>query len=166
MLVNKDSINLWESFNEPTDTLLPTQTLLPGRKLVACYSKTNYSSGKFHLMLQTKGVVAFYTIKFPLDTNNYVYWKSNRTDDDSGFRVSYNRSGSVYLETGNGTIIDMPLLPSNASSRQEVLYQRAVFEHDGVFRHYVYLKKNSNQSSCLQTSAGEFWRKMDLVPAG
>lgn len=46
VLVNEGSVCLWESFNEPTDTLLPTQNFPQGRLRVARYSETNYSEWK------------------------------------------------------------------------------------------------------------------------
>lgn len=144
VLANEGSVYLWESFNEPTDTLLPAQSFPQGRLLVARYSETNYSSGKFQLILQMNGVLALYTRKLPLETRNYVYWKSNNRTVD---RLIFNQSGFVYLESKNGTFLDAVLLRSNDSSAQEILYQRVVFEQDGVFRHYVYLKKDNNQGS-------------------
>lgn len=38
---------LWQSFDVPTDTILPSQTLNMGGDLVARYSETNYKSGRF-----------------------------------------------------------------------------------------------------------------------
>ncbi|GMN26542.1 hypothetical protein TIFTF001_001346 [Ficus carica] len=67
MLANRDFVNLWESFSEPTDTLLPTQTLAQGLRLVARYSEANYSSGRFQLVLQSDGNLVLYTRAFPLE---------------------------------------------------------------------------------------------------
>ncbi|KAF2305344.1 hypothetical protein GH714_004119 [Hevea brasiliensis] len=46
-LVLHDSKNktVWQSFDHPTDTLLPGQKLVPGKKLVASVSETNVSEG-------------------------------------------------------------------------------------------------------------------------
>ena len=67
VLANWDFVNLWESFSEPMDTLLPTQTLAQGLRLVARYSDANYSSGRFQLVLQSDGNLVLYTRAFPLD---------------------------------------------------------------------------------------------------
>ncbi|KAL5567255.1 hypothetical protein UlMin_030419 [Ulmus minor] len=141
VLANEDSVNLWESFNEPTDTLLPTQTLTRGKRLVARYSDANYSKGRFGFILRPDGNLVLYTRAFPLDAVNFDYWSSKTVG--SGFRVIFNQSGFIYVEAKNETILNM--LSLRATSTTD-FYQRAILEYDGVFRHYVYPKSN-NQSS-------------------
>ncbi|GLT49772.1 hypothetical protein SLA2020_233060 [Shorea laevis] len=138
VLASQDSTNLWESFNLPTDTLVPTQILKPGSKLVARYAQTNYSGGRFTFVMQLSGDLEAYTTRFPLDAMNYNYWASNTTG--SGVRVIFNQSGYIYLEAKNGSILSY-ITSSGHSSRD--YYQRAILEYDGVFRHYVYPKNNS-----------------------
>ena len=43
VLASQDSTNLWESFDHLTDTILPTQILNQGSKLVARSSDVSYS---------------------------------------------------------------------------------------------------------------------------
>ncbi|XP_057985330.1 EP1-like glycoprotein 3 [Hevea brasiliensis] len=61
-LVLHDGFNntVWQSFDHPTDKLLPGQKLLAGQKLVASISKTNVSEGDYSVSLTSKGLVAFY----------------------------------------------------------------------------------------------------------
>ena len=47
VLASQDSSLLWQSFDHPTDTMLPSQTMSQGSKLVARYSEMNYSNGRF-----------------------------------------------------------------------------------------------------------------------
>ncbi|GLT82269.1 hypothetical protein SLE2022_006680 [Rubroshorea leprosula] len=138
VLASRDSNNLWESFNLPTDTLVPTQILKPGSKLVARYAQTNYSGGRFSFVMELNGDLAAYTTRFPLDAMNYNYWASNTTG--SGVQVIFNQSGYIYLEAKNGSILSY-ITSSGHSSRD--YYQRAILEYDGVFRRYVYPKNNS-----------------------
>ena len=49
VLLNKDYVNLWESFDFPTNTLLPQQLLTRKTKLVSSRSQTNFSSGFYKL---------------------------------------------------------------------------------------------------------------------
>lgn len=41
VLARQDYVNLWESFNSPTDTILPTQVLNQDSILVSRVSETN-----------------------------------------------------------------------------------------------------------------------------
>ncbi|PON69718.1 Bulb-type lectin domain containing protein [Parasponia andersonii] len=137
VLASQDSVSIWESFNEPTDTLLPLQAFNQGKRLAARYSGKNFSKGRFQLKLRSNGNLELYTTTFPMDAANYVYWSSNTAG--SGFQVMFNQSGSIYLQAKNGTILSM--LSSKPSSTED-FYQRAILEYDGVFRHYVHPKNN------------------------
>ncbi|XP_062083922.1 G-type lectin S-receptor-like serine/threonine-protein kinase LECRK3 [Humulus lupulus] len=142
VLANHNSANLWESFKEPTDTLLVGQTLSQNMTLVARYSETNYSSGRYHFVLQLDGNLVLYTRNFPLNTSNFAYWETNT---HNGIQLIYNQSGYMYLEAKNGTILHM--LSSNGTNATQDFYQRAILEYDGVFRQYVYPKTNDQRSS-------------------
>ncbi|GKU94141.1 hypothetical protein SLEP1_g7670 [Rubroshorea leprosula] len=75
-LACQDSTNLWESFDHPTDTILPTQKLNVNSSLFGCYAEMNYSSGRFMMQLLSNGNL-----------------------------VVFNQSGYIYLEAKNGSII-------------------------------------------------------------
>ncbi|EXC34488.1 G-type lectin S-receptor-like serine/threonine-protein kinase RLK1 [Morus notabilis] len=141
VLVDTNLVNLWESFSEPTDTLLPTQTLPQGRKLVARYSEMNYSTGRFFLTMQTDGNLVLYTRKVPLDAANTGYWNSKTLHD--GHLLRFNQSGFIYVEAENGTAVE--ILSSNASSTTD-FYHRATLEFDGIFVHYFHPKSSSTSS--------------------
>ncbi|KAM6542461.1 hypothetical protein CsatB_006908 [Cannabis sativa] len=53
VLYNSDSEIIWQSFENPTDTLLSGQILETGKELVSAVSKSNHSSGTFQLRMQT-----------------------------------------------------------------------------------------------------------------
>ncbi|XP_038726019.1 G-type lectin S-receptor-like serine/threonine-protein kinase LECRK3 [Tripterygium wilfordii] len=152
VLARQDSVNLWESFDEPTDTILPTQTFNQDSQLISRYTETNYSQGRFKFILQNDGNLVMYTLNFPLDTHNSAYW-STQTSIGSGFQVIFNQSGYIYLIAKNGTILNM--VSSNPVSVQEY-YQRAVVGYDGVFRQYVYPKRNGMPSG---------WRTWFFMPS-
>ncbi|XP_074271527.1 G-type lectin S-receptor-like serine/threonine-protein kinase LECRK1 [Silene latifolia] len=144
LVVSKqDSVILWQSFDEPTDTLLPTQTLGQGAQLIAPYSEKNYSSGRFSFELTTSGNLALYTTDFPLFDSlntNYLDYESQGL----GFQVVYNQSGLLYLVGNDGSILRYMFSEDQAS--EHVLYQRVILEHDGVLRHYVYPKGSAGWS--------------------
>ncbi|CAK7324684.1 unnamed protein product [Dovyalis caffra] len=127
VLARHDFVNLWESFGEPTDTLLPTQIFSRGSKLVAGYSRMNRSTGRFRFTLQADGNLVLYTLTFPLDLDNSSYCLETFT-----------------LQQKHGSILKM--LSSESPTTQE-FYHIAVLEYEGVFRHYVYPKRSSSNFS-------------------
>jgi hypothetical protein len=135
VLASRDTVYLWESFDHPTDTILPTQTMNQGSKLVARYSEGKYANGRFQFTLQSDGNLVLETRAFPLNSSNSAYWSSETVG--SGFEVVFDQSGSIYLKGKNGSRVKT--ITSTAGSTQD-FYQRAILEYDGVFRHYIYPK--------------------------
>ena len=70
VLASHDSTYLWQSFNHPTDTILPTQILNQGIKLIALFSEVNRSSGRFMIILHTDWNLVLCTTDFPMDSEN------------------------------------------------------------------------------------------------
>lgn len=140
ILANQDHANLWETFSQPTDTILPTQMLNQGIVVNARYSATNYSTGRFHFILQADGDLVFYPTPTPLASSD-AYWSSNTKG--SGFQLVFNQSGQVCVTAKNGTVLN---LLTSGTVPTSGFYQRAILEYDGVFRQYVH-PKPANSSS-------------------
>ncbi|KAM3321060.1 hypothetical protein P3S67_008262 [Capsicum chacoense] len=68
VLANSSSGIVRQSFDEPTDTILPGQVLDQRSRLVSSFSSMNASTGRFELFLD--GELALYTIKYPIDATN------------------------------------------------------------------------------------------------
>ncbi|KAG6781742.1 hypothetical protein POTOM_014655 [Populus tomentosa] len=143
VVASQAGANLWQSFDEPTDTLLPTQNLNSGAQLIAPYLEKNYSDGRFKFILQADGNLILYTTHYPLTTSNFAYW-STPSSIGSGYQVVFNQSGYMYLVATNGTVLN-PVF-SNSVSIQD-LYLRATLDYDGVLRQYVYPKTASSSRS-------------------
>ncbi|KAB5565160.1 hypothetical protein DKX38_005214 [Salix brachista] len=135
--------NLWQSFDEPTDTLLPSQNLNLGGELIAPFQEKNYSDGRFKLILQTDGNLVMYTTAYPLTTSIFAYF-STQSSIGSGHQLIFNQSGYMYLVATNGTILN-PVFSNSVPSQD--LYLRATIDYDGVFRQYVYPKTASGGKS-------------------
>lgn len=135
VLVGEDSATLWESFGVPTDIILPTQVLNQGSRLVARFSETNYSIGRFMFILQNDRNLVMYTRNFPMDSNNFPCWSTQTVD--TGFQLIFNQSGYIVLTAKNQTILNRV---SSSEAAAVDFYQRATLEYDGVFRQYVYPK--------------------------
>ncbi|XP_034892458.1 G-type lectin S-receptor-like serine/threonine-protein kinase LECRK2 [Populus alba] len=141
VVASQAGANLWQSFDEPIDTLLPTQNLNSGAQLIAPYLEKNYSHGRFTFILQTDRNLLMYTTRYPTTTVNYAYW-STQDSIGSGYRVVFNlQSGYMYLVAQNGTMLNSVF--SNSVSMQD-FYLRATIDYDGVLRQYAYPKTASS----------------------
>ncbi|KAK7363716.1 hypothetical protein VNO77_05868 [Canavalia gladiata] len=93
VLVNQRSVIKWQSFDHPTDTILPGQILLEesdSPRLVSRYLENNFTSGRFHFHLRRDGNLVLYTQHFPLDSNNSPYWSTQALCLSQGERWSKN----------------------------------------------------------------------------
>ncbi|KMS95873.1 hypothetical protein BVRB_004130 [Beta vulgaris subsp. vulgaris] len=141
VLVTRDSVVAWQSFDEPSDTLLPTQTLKQGSRLIASFSKKNHSSGRFTLDLGFNGNLALYTTSFPLfntlNTNYQIF-----EDQGLGYQLVFSQDGSLYLIDSNNRKLVADIFQNEVYT--QVLYQRVILEYDGVLRHYIYTRSMSS----------------------
>ena len=92
------SEKLWDTFKNPTDTMLPTQTIARGGFLSSRQRETNFSKGRFQLRLQQDGNLVLYTINLPTDFANSPYYASGT---DEGTNSSTAGTQFVFSETGN-----------------------------------------------------------------
>ncbi|XVE78832.1 hypothetical protein DITRI_Ditri14bG0009800 [Diplodiscus trichospermus] len=139
---------LWESFKNPADTVLPTQKLDKGVALSSRQSETNFTKGRFRMVLQSDGNLVLTTINLPSDHANEPYYESGTTGDSNssspGFQVGFNESGYFFvLRENEETYI---LNPGIKGSGEDVYY-RATLNFDGVFTLYSHPKGASAGNS-------------------
>ncbi|CAN0902029.1 G-type lectin S-receptor-like serine/threonine-protein kinase LECRK2 [Linum grandiflorum] len=160
VLTSENFSIVWESFDVPTDTLLPDQILDRGSRLIARYSSTNYSEGRFKFTLQDDGNLVQYTTTYPQMGNNLAYWATmtdaTGTVATAGNAVVFNRTGSLLLIATNGTILNT--LFNNRESTKN-FYHRVTIDHDGVLRQYIYPKSTTNSSNWPME-----WTALDSEP--
>ncbi|RCV32865.1 hypothetical protein SETIT_7G037200v2 [Setaria italica] len=149
VLAAADGSTKWGTFNNPADTILPTQVLTPGMKLRSRIIPTDYSNGRFLLDLQSIGVF-LYTVAVPSGKMYDYYWSmaGNTT------KLVFNATGMVYITLDNGTQISVT---SGVTGSMLDYYHRATLDPDGVFRQYRCPKKFSNLSS-------QAWSVVDFKP--
>ncbi|KAK4344274.1 hypothetical protein RND71_037368 [Anisodus tanguticus] len=136
VLETSSSATLWQSFDEPTDTILPGQVLNKGTRLISSFSDMN------ELLLQDDGNMVLNKLNYPIDAANDAYWATLTAG--SGYQVIFNQSGFIFVQAKNGTVVNLVSSSNKTNSTTRQLYQRAVLEYDGVFRHYAYPKKSSS----------------------
>ncbi|KAL6187987.1 hypothetical protein ACLB2K_039382 [Fragaria x ananassa] len=158
VLASRNSTYLWESFDHPTDTMLPTQRLNQNSTLYARYKEANYSKGRFMMSLQSDGNLVFCTTRFPQDSPDFAYWSSWDTakNTEVAVQLMFNQTGNIYLTSDNGTLL-LTILSASSIVAIQGYYQRATLDYDGVLRHYIYPKSSS-------TSGGGGWSSAYSVP--
>lgn len=162
VLKNSNSEILWESFKNPTDTILPGQIISDKRILLSSrQSASNFSLGRFQLHLQD-GKLLLRTINLPSSSANNPYFTfSAPLPFIPGTGISFNDSGFLNLLRDNGQM--SPLTTVSGESPRDY-YLRATLESDGVFIQYSRPKAGG-------TWKGVWWVpenicKTDLAPIG
>ncbi|KAK7307764.1 hypothetical protein VNO77_41114 [Canavalia gladiata] len=153
VLVNKNSTFVWESFKNPTDTLLPNQSLELDDKLTSRFTDTNYTSGRFQLYFQD-GVVWLSPLAWPTQLRYDFYYKIDVPGSAS--RLVFDELGGIYVETANGTQ-NQPQGPTWGDSTLDPkgYYYRATLDFNGVFTQYAHPRN---------TSAHQRWTIVRYVP--
>ncbi|KAF3943245.1 hypothetical protein CMV_030175 [Castanea mollissima] len=140
VIISKNSSIIWNSFDEPTNTMIPTQVLGFGSSLFSTMSEKSYGVGKFQLHFRQPNIsnssydlilnqISIYT-QYPYGA---YYAERNVTE------LIMDKSGYLLVKNSPGAI-------SNLSLEGEVLrtdsdsYYRATLDFDGVFRLYTHPK--------------------------
>ncbi|XP_023742180.1 putative receptor protein kinase ZmPK1 [Lactuca sativa] len=131
-LQNKHGKVLWQSFDSPTDTLLPDQPLTKDAPLVSSRSLTNYSSGYYKLFFDSDNVVRL-VYSDPKLTG--IYWPS---PDVRAWESGRNIYGSRRIATmdSSGHFISTDDLLFNTSDAGDQPLRRLTLDVDGNFRAY------------------------------
>ncbi|WVZ12660.1 hypothetical protein V8G54_017190 [Vigna mungo] len=135
--VIKDSnlVSVWQSFNSPTNTILPGQTLLSTKTL---FSKgggpSNYSLGSFMLQMQEDGnlVLKAYLWADP------AYWYTSPIT--ANMTLVFNATTALmYRVDDAGNIFNLTEI---TPTPVEDYYHRATIDENGNFQQYSYHKRN------------------------
>jgi hypothetical protein len=143
--------NLWESFQNPTDTMLPTQIMEWGGVLLSSrQSETNFSKGRFQLrFIDQEGNVVLNTINFPTIEPALSYYEKKSIADDSnasspGRQLVFNESGYIEIIKQNGERINLTegiRIPTGNS------YFRATLDFDGILSVFSHPKTSTGNGS-------------------
>ncbi|KAK4576050.1 hypothetical protein RGQ29_026846 [Quercus rubra] len=147
-LYDKDSKIIWQSFDYPTDTILGGQTLFNGGQLSSSLNKSDHSTGRFHLSMQSDGNLVLYPATSKDDVGD-AYWATYNYG--LGFNLHLNSTGSLIIS--NESNLEAVLYPDfnssssiNLNSNRNTIY-RATLDIDGIFRLYSHTyHENGNYS--------------------
>ncbi|XP_052194301.1 G-type lectin S-receptor-like serine/threonine-protein kinase LECRK3 [Diospyros lotus] len=145
VLYNFNQKRIWQSFDYPTDTILPGQTLSGGRdqQLVSAASETDHSSGIFRLRMQSDGNLVQYPVEkgYP-----YAYWASGTYGKGPNVTLNLNNTGSLYmLDSGNAVIWNVA---GGGFPKEDTIFLMRI-DSDGIFRVYSYEMKGSRTWTSL-----------------
>ncbi|KAK4394759.1 G-type lectin S-receptor-like serine/threonine-protein kinase SD2-5 [Sesamum angolense] len=120
ILFDERNAVVWQSFDHPTDALVPGQVLVAGMNLTAAASATNWTEGGvFFVSMTSKGLVASMTADPPLVYYDMLYVGS-KTNKEASYAKYQNGSLQLYVNsvepnppdmfTGNLGVCDYPLV--------------------------------------------------------
>ncbi|KAJ0979569.1 hypothetical protein J5N97_015043 [Dioscorea zingiberensis] len=123
---------LWQSFDLPTDTLLPTQPITKTKKLVSNMAGGSVSSGYYSFFFDNDNVMK---LIYDGPDISSIYWPNPDYKNWENGRYSYNSSrfGVLYE---NGTFQSSDKLTFSASDMGEGIKRRLTLDYDGNLRLY------------------------------
>lgn len=156
VLYSSDSGIIWQSFDNPTNTLLPGQRLRPGQELFSSASETDYSKGIFRLKMQSDGNLVQYPVNTP-DAAAYAYFATNLGGIGNNVSLNFDDDGRLHLLNGS---VPLQNITAGRYTREESIYL-ARLDVGGIFRLY-------SRSSNLQGNWTVRWSSTDdpCIPKG
>ncbi|KAI7986992.1 putative receptor protein kinase ZmPK1 [Camellia lanceoleosa] len=137
-LLTSEGLILWQSFQSPTDTLLPYQPLTRNTKLVSSRSQTNYSSGFYKLFFDDENVLS---LAYDGPEASSIYWPDPWLKSWEAGRSSYNNSRiAVFNSSGHFKSTDD--FQFTAADSGIGIQRRLTMDHDGNIRMYSLDEKN------------------------
>nr|XP_027074513.1 G-type lectin S-receptor-like serine/threonine-protein kinase LECRK3 [Coffea arabica] len=140
VLYNSDKKIVWQSFEHPTNTLLPGQQLATGHELYSSASETDDSMGIFRIKMQDDGNLVQYPVRKP-GSPGYAYYASNTF----GNGVTLNLDGDGHLYLINSSLTILSNLTKGGYPQDGRVYM-AKIDVDGIFRLYSYSSNQGNRS--------------------
>ncbi|CAO2837212.1 unnamed protein product [Amaranthus hypochondriacus] len=130
---------VWQSFDHPTDTLLPTQIMNLNGSIDCRLSDTNFTKGRFQMHFQRDGNVVF-NAKDPniyTDDGNPYFATMTWQPPKQGKQVIYNELGSMYVVAENGSVL-YNFIPEDKVVLGGDYYQRTTMTSDGILTWYYH----------------------------
>ena len=87
ILFDSNNTSVWQSFDHPTDSLIPGQTLVSGQKMIASVSEKNWSEGFLSFYATSEGIAACVGTTPPLA---YFFMRVGNT---GSINVSFSKRG-------------------------------------------------------------------------
>ncbi|GAA0166511.1 hypothetical protein LIER_21650 [Lithospermum erythrorhizon] len=125
VMFDRNNKVVWQSFDHPTDSLVPGQRLFPGQKLTSSVSETNWKRGQFYMALQHRRLSVMTNTSPPK-----VYAEILSTRTSKKLRYAQFRNGSLDL------YVDQSKLAASVSIRLASSAQYMKLRPDGHLKVY------------------------------
>lgn len=142
------SDKLWESFNHPTDTLLPNQPITQNTKLVSANISLS-SSSYFSFEFSDYGILSLFYVGS--EAKN-IYWPDPDTNRWINKRYYFNSTQKAFLEE-NGQFWSSDNLAFQASDLGSPIKRRLTLDPDGILRLYSLDESEGSWSVTYQVFA-------------
>lgn len=139
-LRNSTGILVWQSFDSPTDTLLPYQPLTRYTQLVSTRSKSNKSSGFYKAFFDGDNVLHFV---FDSPETSGFYWPDPSIMPERAGRSRYNDTRIAVFDSF-GSFVSSDGLEGKAADFGEGILRRLTLDFDGNLRLYSLDESKSN----------------------
>ncbi|XP_074332917.1 G-type lectin S-receptor-like serine/threonine-protein kinase LECRK3 [Apium graveolens] len=152
VLYGSNQEKIWQSFDHPTDTILPGQILSKDQELFSSMSNSDYSTGIFRLKMQSDSNLVQYPVQ-TTDSPQNSYWSTD-TYEKGGINVTLNLDPDGHLYLLNNSVAILLNLTSGFSETRKLYLMKIDF--DGILRLYSFgLDKRGNKSSIVWISSGD-----------
>ncbi|KAJ4820599.1 Serine/threonine-protein kinase [Rhynchospora pubera] len=132
LVIISSSSTIWQSFDSPTDTLLPDQPLTKGIKVISAMVRGGISSGYYTLYFDNDNVLR---LIYDGPVISSIYWPlSGLTVFEAG-RTSYNSTRLAVLDR-TGNFISSDGFSASASDLGPGIRRRLTVDYDGNLRMY------------------------------
>ncbi|KAK1267231.1 putative receptor protein kinase ZmPK1 [Acorus gramineus] len=132
MLKSTNGVIVWQSFDHPTDTLLPNQPLTRSIKLVSWQNQYDISSGSYSLFFDNDNMLK---LLYNGPDFSSIYWPYSWLVTMKSGRSTYNNSCNAVLDESGG-FLSSDLFHFFASDRGFGPKRRLTLDYDGNLRLY------------------------------
>ncbi|CAO2837225.1 unnamed protein product [Amaranthus hypochondriacus] len=156
---------VWQTFANPTDTLLPGQIMEINGELNSRLSETNFTKGRFQLRLIPDGNMVLNTrdLKSGFVYDSYYTSETNDTEN-AAYKVIYNSTGDLYIQRKDGSKYNLTLAHRIVSP--ENYYQRVTLNFDGVLTWYYHPRTFTGNNGAGWTAIQSLPDNICLVMVG
>ncbi|TVU00927.1 hypothetical protein EJB05_53658, partial [Eragrostis curvula] len=137
-----DTIPLWQSFDSPTDTLLPTQKFSATTKLVSSNRKLQAGNGNYSFRFDDQYLLSLF---YQQKDMSIIYWPDPTSDIWKKNRKQFNRTITGSLDS-SGHFLASDRTTFTAADFGPRITRRLTLDRDGNLRLYSLRKEDGNWS--------------------